>query len=232
MNNPNKHLLTEVLCAVWFDQNQPWDSTYFGIYFEKIRDLGFTNKQEQKGYQILIDPTKSNPNSQFVPPELESKFIFKNESKNRAIILARNYISFHQLAPYENWQTLINEIAMPGLDYYDKLGIGLNIIQVQSLYLNQYSLNLNENIGDYLNFLPNLDSTSIQENITFLSTYGIYPNKQLFLNVNGNINQSFEINNIILQCGCIVKKVEPSNFQSLAEEAHKESVKLYNSIIK
>lgn len=227
--NEIKHQLTEVICSVRFNQTQPWDSTYFGIYFELIRKHGYTEKQEQKSVQIVIN---ANPNAivNQSPSETETRFTFKNPKENRAIILSRNYISFHQLAPYKNWKNLINEIALPGLKEYNKMNLGGNIMQVQALYLNQYNLDISENLNNYLTFLPQFKSPAIEQSITFQSIYDIGSDRQLFLSVNGALNKVIEKKTIFLQCGCFINTINGIDFAELSQLAHDEANSLFNSI--
>ena len=168
MPEPNNNHIVEVLCAMWFEPVlNDWDSTYFGKYHDKILRKGFTEKQEQKQFELnfKIDPQTSNiPKN--ITESTQARMAFKNPSLGVAITLAPHYISFHKLAPYNNWDNLMTTIVTPFLSSYQELGLGKGLKEVQCLYLNRYLLDKGGHIGDIFNFVPLIEEGT-ETNLVF-----------------------------------------------------------------
>lgn len=217
---PDNKQLAEVLCGIWFDPTtNSWDSTYWGLFFEKIFELGYRDKEEQ-----VIIP---QPNGGLLPNVSGSRMIFKNSKARSAIILAPHFISFHKMSPYESWDHLIAEIVMPGLKIYQELGLGKNPREVQSLYLNKYVLTAPEKITDYLFFIPTISDTE-ELSISFQNLYGIDERSKLLLKVNGTAQN----NEYFFECSCTTKCFDAENVFDVAEIAHRKINEIHDKIIK
>ena len=121
MNYKNKHL-TEVVCGFEFERDSnPWDSTYFGQYFEKIKQDGFSEKQERKSLQIQFN------HSNFQAPMIstssgeDDEVIFKNNLKGWAILLGKSKISFHIVRDYKKWEDFRDNLIVPFYNKYLEL---------------------------------------------------------------------------------------------------------------
>ena len=180
MPTENKHQLQEVLFAFIYNKSSnPWDSTYFGKYYDAIQDLGFKDKEEQRAFEVKLE-VKADKNKRIEPQynEAEPKMLFRNTEKKYAILMANNYISFHKLAPYEKWESMLKEQIKPGLERYNKIGLGKNIEQVQMLYLNKYEFDENEKLSTIFSFIPSIEDFGIGRERNFLlqSQYDLEPN--------------------------------------------------------
>lgn len=233
---PNsKHHLAEVLCGFWFDNDSNnWDSTYFGKYFEKVSELGFTEKQEQKAVQVKFDlnPTQKGASTSEMK-EGEMRMVFKNPEINAAIILSRNYISFHKLPDYKGWDLLISEIVNPCLKAYREIGLGNNLVQVQSLYLNKYILKLDKKLSELFSFLPNTEDFGIgfEHNLVFQSQYELDPNINVTLKLNCNSNNLTKEKVAMLECSSFAKKINDISEDELIKSAHDKTNLVFNKII-
>src|ERR1035441_699963 len=232
--NKENHLLTEVMCAFWFDQNQnSWDSTYFGKFFELIESEGYNEKEEQKNFQIQFE-LKSNDlqNPGAKSDELPPKMVFRNKEKNYAIILTANFISFHKLAPYESWEKMLEEQIIPGLEKYFQMRLGKGLLQVQMLYLNNYAFPTDTNFSDHFHFLPLMDKLEIgtEKSINFISQYELEPNllSQIRLHTLPDNNQN---KGVFLECSCLsFNKSQSEDWKTLAQQAHDTNNKIFNII--
>jgi len=228
---PNNQHLVEVLFAIWFDPSQnEWDSTYFGKYYERVESRGYTEKQEQKPVKVKLDI--SHKNRQTEVTEDEPRMVFRNPTQKTAIILGNHFISFHKLAPYENWEKLIEEVVKPGLEIYFEMGLGRNMREVQCLYLNKYDLELakGERISKYFNFLPTIDD-SFETNISFQGKYDLPENKTVQLRLNGNSVQNEKMD-LFFECSCFVKSSsKDDDYLKLADIAHEQANSVFRKII-
>lgn len=238
MSNHDMHKLTEVLCAFWFapDKND-WDSTYFGKYFDIISKHGFTIKEEQKSVQLsmLLKPHDSGsglkPETDY--SEGEGRMIFRNEDKSKAIILSRNFISFHELGTYKGWDDLIDNLVNPFLEIYRSLGLGNETLQVQSLYLNNFSIPLEHKLSNVFAFLPNLEefSPSAESNVIFQSQYNLDPNLLVLIKLNGGINNTTHLKELILECSSFAVKHDNITDAQLIKDAHAQANSIFHKTI-
>lgn len=236
MAEENKHFLVEVLCGFWFNQEQnPWDSTFFGKFFELIERDGYTQKQEQQGYQVKFEFTSADvekPTAQ--TDKLEPRMLFKNPEKEMAILMAANYISFHKLVPYSSWEDLLVNQIKPGLERYSSIGLGKGLLQVQMLYLNKYVFSIDANLSDTFNFIPAVEKFGIgkERSLLFQSQYELDPNllQQIKLNSVPNPDNS---KLVFLECSCLaINKTGIDDWLAIASQAHETNNKVYNTITK
>jgi uncharacterized protein (TIGR04255 family) len=152
----NKHL-TEVICSFEFlEVSMKWDSIYFGSYFEKIRPLGFTERQERKAMKFQTLPGNSNTGS--IPPLTpEDQFVFKNPAKNWGITMSKGVISFHILKEYASWMIFRDELIVPFYTLYLDLGLGSGLRNCTVMYLNQFEKRVSDNLSDYFTIVSNID---------------------------------------------------------------------------
>ena len=224
---PTDQHLVEVLFAMWFDPSlNPWDSTYYGIFYEKIQTIGYTEKQEQKQVKIRVDVPKNETDLSHDEPRM----VFRNPNEDTAIILSKHFISFHKLAPYHSWERLFEVVVNPGLKVYNSLGLGKGIVEVQSLYLNKYELGNSEKASSVFKFLPTLDD-GIESSINFQGRYDLPEGKTIQLKLNGNIPQQGK-RDLFFECSCFVKSSSASeSYSNLAEIAHDEANKVFRKIV-
>ena len=234
MASEKKHQLAEVLCGFWFDPIQnPWDSTFFGKFFEVIEKDGYTEKQEQQGYQVKFEIRSADlekPTAQ--ADKLEPRMLFRNPIKNTAILMAANYISFHKLPPYVNWETLLDEQINPGLTKYNSIGLGKGLIQVQMLYLNKYIFNKDANLSDTFNFLPAVEKFGIgkERSLLFQSQYELDPNLVVQIKLN-SIPVPDNSKQVFLECGCMALNSKDSDdWFTIASQAHTTNNKVFVTI--
>lgn len=211
MNYKNKHL-TEVVCGFEFEKGSNlWDSTYFGQYFEKIKQEGFIEKQERKSVQVQFN------HSNFPTPMISSssgeddEVIFKNNSKGWAILLGKLRISFHITKDYKNWEDFRDNLIIPFYSKYLELGLGNGSRQCNMIYLNRFRKNSQEKLSDYFTVISEMDSS-----------FGEEPNsavQRIFNNNTGNLllarltaqTTKEGYKDISLECGAICISEERKN---------------------
>jgi len=232
-----KHELTEVVCALWFDSaSNLWDSTFFGKFYERIEPLGYDSKQEQKGYQVQfeIKSDQGEPKPTNQASEIGSRMVFRNTKMQYAIIMAENFISFHKLAPYKNWESLMKEQVVPGMREYIDIGLGNNIRQVQSLYLNKYTLSNEDTLSNYFKFIPSVQDfgTGKESNLIFQSQYQLEPNLLQEIRLNSILNPATNSHDIFLQCSCYSNPSNNQNWLTLCKDAHDQNNLTFKKITK
>ncbi len=229
MLDNNNHLV-EVLCGMRFDSTKnEWDSTFFGKFHDRISQYGFVEKEERKEFRVEFNLNKKVPIGNPGVEETGIKMVFKNPIQKSAITLSEGYISFHKLAPYENWDDLINTIAKPILKEYKELGIGNGIVEVQCLYLNKFEVSLENPASNYFHFLPEIINSS-QKNILFQSKYDLGNNSIINLSLRGNFEQSK--GDLFFECSCSTTPLADEDVFDLASISHTETNKVFKSVYK
>jgi len=226
----NEHLV-EVLCAIKFDPSQnEWDSTFFGKYHEIIEKRGFTEKKEQKQIEFDVEVSPAQHPSNIKEGKSQIQMIFSNPTQKSAIILKENFISFHKLAPYSNWDTLIAEIVNPALLEYRSLGVGKGIVEVQCLYLNKYVIEKDKTISEYLTFLPIIPN-SREAQVVFQGKYDLDQNNSVQLKLQMNANNP-SVKEAFFECSSFANALSPTeDFMVLAKKAHDNANSIYKLII-
>ncbi len=231
----SKHELVEVLCSFGFEPNaNPWDSTFFGEYYDKIKEIGYSEKQEQKGIQFKVEIDSRTPTTpRASADELETRMLFRNSTTNSAIILAPNFISFHKLKPYSTWEQFRSETIEPGMKIYQSLGLGLHgLLQTQMLYLNKYDFESGIGLSEEFRFIPEVDRMGFgkERSLRFQSQYDFDPNLIMQIKLNANSLPDGR-KDVVLECSCLAMNIEKtSDYFHLAELAHSKNNEIFRLI--
>jgi uncharacterized protein (TIGR04255 family) len=97
-----RHKVAEAICAFRFDPNQNvWGKKFNDDFFEKIKDTGFTIREEIQPVQVSVElkPDSMQARHQRAEPQT----VFKNEAQHYAILMSKDYVSFHTLNGYWGW---------------------------------------------------------------------------------------------------------------------------------
>jgi uncharacterized protein (TIGR04255 family) len=218
------HKITEAVCAFRFNPYaNKWDVTDYAMFYNKVKDLGFSNKQEIRPVQISFqqkpDEIHNNPQTQ----EGDIQMVFKNNVGNKAILLGPNFISFHSLNGYLGWEIFSGNFIKEILKIYFDLGFGNYLLNAQMLYINNFQLENNQKLSDYLTFVPQSENFGQGEELShlFQSVYHIAPNKQLQIKTILNISNPDRMKNVILECNCIATNTHNNiDWDTLSKDAH------------
>jgi uncharacterized protein (TIGR04255 family) len=120
----NKHLI-EVSCGFNFlNETVAWDSIYFGQFFDRIQQFGFSKREERKGFQINFEGKADGSKPPVTSSTVEDQVIFRNPDKGWAVIMGQNKVSFHIVKNYPGWDTFTKDLFEPLLKEYKSLGLG------------------------------------------------------------------------------------------------------------
>jgi uncharacterized protein (TIGR04255 family) len=218
----NGHLI-EVNCGFQFlNETTEWDSTFFGLYYEKIKELGFVEKQQRKGVQIkfegnLIDTDKSPITSS----QVEDQVVFRNNDKGWAIVMGKNKISFHIVKGYTVWNDFVGNFIKPFSELYKSLGLGNGTHQCSVVYLNNFIKPKTEKLSDFFTLISPLDAKFGLESNTFVQRIISDKDNLLIAKFNSLLNN--DNLNITLECGavCVNKtSIESQDWLQQADSTH------------
>lgn len=230
----NNHLL-EVNCGFHFTiNNSNWDSTYFGQFYDKIKDFGFNEKIERKGIQVTIKEDKEATKSRIASQEVEDQVIFKNSTKGLAIILAKDKISFHSLGKYINWSVFSKEFIKPMFEVYLNLGLGNGNVRCNVVYLNRFMIDNKSKISQHLNFFNEIDNLGDVYEIDS-NFQRVFKKNDLTLLLRGNcvVDKNTSNKVINLECGSIIdtEQVSNNNLLDIIDKVHYPIRELFENSI-
>ena len=217
----NKHLI-EVNCGFAFpNETTLWDSTFFGQYYEKIKVLGFSDREERKGVQIKFEAiVKSAKTSPISASEIEDQIVFRNPQKGWAILMGKGKISFHILKDYTKWDDFIEQFIKPFTELYKGIGLGNGTRQCSVVYLNRFAKKKEENLSDYFTMATQLDSKFGVETVT--SVQRVFNNtKNLLIAKLNSQTGNDDINTINLECGAICVNTDCLESDDWLNQAYK-----------
>lgn len=229
----NNHLV-EVNCGFQFpDETVAWDSTFFGQYYEKIKDLGFKNREERKGVQITFSGlTIDMKKPPVASSQIEDQVIFRNIEKGLAILLGKGRISFHCVRGYESWEVFLQDFIVPFSEHYKSLGLGNGKRQCSVVYLNKFVKNCDESLSDYLTIISPLEQKFGNEVMS--SVQRVVSNSKNLLIAKLNSQVIEKVQNINLECGAVCVNEDCMNSGDWAYQAsqtHEPILSFFEAII-
>ena len=226
----NQHLI-EVNCGFQFtEETTRWDSTYFGQYYDKIKNAGFIEKEERKGFQIQFAPNNSSSFA-FSNQNAEDQVVFKDSTKGRAILLGKDRISFHIIQNYTNWDDFLNLFIKPFIEYYFDLGLGNGARECSIIYLNRFSEPFSFKISDYFSIFSDVKNSYSE---IFTSGQRIFDNGDNLLIAKLNSQIQSNLNYVVnLECGATCKNIEckKQDWEVQANNTHKPIKVFFESLI-
>jgi uncharacterized protein (TIGR04255 family) len=232
MEYTNRHLI-EVNCAFQFpSETTEWDSTFFGMFYEQIKNDGFSEREERKGVQIKFDTSIKNSVSPPLTSEIEDVVIFKNNIKGIAIAMGKNKVSFHFIKDYSNWNNFVTTVIKPYSEIYKKLGLGNGMRQCSVIYLNKFIKPVNETLADYFKIITPINAEFGIENVTNIQRVVTNNSSLLVAKLNSQVLQNGY--NINFECGAINNNVQGmfnNDWVFQANQTHDPIRSFFESII-
>jgi uncharacterized protein (TIGR04255 family) len=229
----NNHKIAEVIGAVRFTTS--WNDEVMNRYAELVKNEGFTNREERVPVQISFQfqAGKSENPVSYSQNKENKELVLSNPNTQQAIIIGFNYISFHLLNHYQGWEIFF-PFVKSFLGKLNTLEIKQSIQHIQVMYINTFSVMMNENIADYLKFVPDMNDfgQGIEVHHNYQSNFFIQPNSQLFLRANIHTNFANSTKDIRLECSCVSSSYEEKkDLESLANQAHTIAVTSFKNVI-
>lgn len=202
MKYSNNHLI-EVNCGFQFlEETLPWDSTFFGQYYEKIKESGFSEKEERKGVQITFNELLGDTSkSSVATSQIEDQVIFRNAEKGFAILMGKGRISFHCVNGYSGWDVFLNDFILPYTKLYKALGLGNGKRQCSVVYLNIFAKNVDEKLSNYFTIISPLEQSFGVEIISSVQRVVSNEKNLLIAKLNSKVIENTQ--NINLECGAV-----------------------------
>ena len=152
------HKIIEAVCAFRFNPTENnWDIMSYAGYYNAIKEMGFSKKQEIKPLQFNFQLNVNNP--PIVPQIVEgaTQMVIRNEKEDQAILLGNIYISFHTINYYPGWEIFSDHLISIYLQKYFEIGYGKGLLSAQMIYINKFDLDKSKKLSDYLTFVPAME---------------------------------------------------------------------------
>jgi len=229
----NNHL-AEVYCGFQFpEETVVWDSTFFGQYYEKIRNSGFKDREERKGVQITFNGLLADSQKlPFATSQIEDQVIFRNNEKGLAILIGKGRVSFHCVRGYQRWDVFLNDFIIPFSEHYKSIGLGNGKRQCSVVYLNKFTKSADETLSDYLTIISPLEQSFGIEIIS--SVQRVVSNEKNLLIAKLNSQVVDKTKNINLECGAVCVNEECMNsddWSYQASQTHEPILSFFEAII-
>jgi uncharacterized protein (TIGR04255 family) len=226
--------LVEVNCGFQFPKETiAWDSTFFGQYYERIKELGFKDKEERKGVQITFNGLLvDSKDPDVATSQIEDQVIFRNREKGLAILIGKGKVSFHCVNEYKGWENFLNDFLMPFSEHYKALGLGNGKRQCSVVYLNRFTKSVDEKLSDYLTIISPLEQKFGIEIVS--SVQRVISNKENLLIAKLNSQVIEKIQNVNLECGSVCVNEECMNSNDWfyqANQTHEPILSFFEAII-
>ncbi len=232
----NKHLL-EVNCGFQFpNETTEWDSTFFGQFYEKIKNEGFNQKEERKGVQLTFKDSldnKSTSSPSLITQVVDDVVIFKNNTNGWAISMGKSKVSFHIVSGYESWDLFLNNFIEPFYKKYLDLGLGNGIRNCNLVYLNRFTKESGVVLSEYFSILNQVKTGFGVETSTLLQRVFLNESVLLVTKLNSNTNSNSQVE-VSLECGAVCNKAELMNdfdWKNQANITHEPIRDFFESII-
>ncbi len=233
MKYSNNHLI-EVNCGFQFiEETVVWDSTFFGQYYEKIRNLGFEDKEERKGVQITFNAVQAGfQNLPITTSQVEDQVLFKNIEKGLAILIGKGRISFHCIRGYQTWDVFLNDFIIPFSEHYRSIGLGNGKRQCSVVYLNRFTKSVEETLSDYFTIISPLEKKFGIEIISTVQRVVANDKNLLIAKLNSQVVNKTQ--NINLECGAVCVNegcMNSDNWGDQASQTHEPILSFFEAII-
>lgn len=233
MQYTNKHLV-EVNCGFQFpEEHVSWDSTFFGQFYERIKNSGFDQKEERKGVQLTFKGDFTNPSTLPVTASaIEDQVIFRNTTKNYAIILGKGKISFHIVNSYPGWDAFLSDLIKPFFNIYNQLGLGNGLRQCTIVYLNKFTKASDVDLSDYFTIVSHVEPGFGSEITT--SVQRMIANDKLLLIAKMHSQLDGHHKTIHLECGAVStneESMKSTDWLAHANETHEPIPTFFEAIV-
>lgn len=127
--------IAEALCEIHFEEGPKWNSTFFGLFHEKIRDE-FPETQEMQGLELGVQARPEGPVQHFRKVGIRMRF--GREDKTALVQLSENLLAINVLPKYPGWHNF-KPLILARLKDYVSVIQPKGIVRIGLRYINRIS---------------------------------------------------------------------------------------------
>ena len=104
-NYPNPPI-AEAVCQFDFEEPLAWTVVTPGVFYQKLSDQYPAEPDQQEQVQAVFGPSADGLSPEFSINRSANRYIYRDESLTRLVVLSPGSISVNSLRPYEGWPQL------------------------------------------------------------------------------------------------------------------------------
>ncbi|MCU0439346.1 MAG: TIGR04255 family protein [Raineya sp.] len=230
------HKIKEVVCLFRFDTSleTSWNVGKFADFYKEIEKFGFTKTEERRPVQVKFNISNDPKDFSSETIQNDLQIIYRTEEDYDAIIMSKDSLSVHALNKYDGWDTFFPKIEKYLGIYFD-LNLGRRLIDVQVMYINEFSIDIEEKLVDYLKFVPDMSSFSKGREINhvFNSDFFINDTIRVLINTICQTKTSAPPKKMVtVQINCTgTYPDDAADWQTLANNVHVNAVEVFKTVI-
>ena len=231
--NFNNHKIVESIVAYRFkSSNDDWSLTNLLEFYKIIQSEGFTQKQEIKPFMVDFQVNFEEEIQQ--PPKYTYQDIqmsFDNPENKYSIILAKDYISFHNLGKYTGWENFLI-LVEKYYGKYQEMGLKKTVDSFQNYYVNHFEFNSGEELSKYFKFIPNIKdfTNGIETANIFQTNFEVHENLELFVKGIFKLDKKNNKKILRLECCSTYKLNDSVDKKNYSQETHDSIVNAFKAI--
>ncbi len=155
-NNPP---IIEAVCEIRFEPGEKWDSTRFGLIWEKVQVV-FPQREELRHLDVRLVPGPEGV-QQKVTGQARVKYLQQDGLSFMQV--GENVVSVHRLKPYRTWAEF-KPVIVKGFSAYTQQAKPSGIRRAGLRYINRIPIPAqNGELVDYFDFLPSVGPAMLKE---------------------------------------------------------------------
>jgi len=142
--------IIEAICEFHFSSDIPWDLTFIGLIYEKLK-ASFPKKQ-QLPVSILVTAT-SNTNEQIGTVPMIPLVRFSDSNEKTLVQLGQSLLTVNRLKPYDSWEEFLPSIEK-GFKAYCEITNAKGLHHINLRYINRIDIPKSNKLEDSFQIRP------------------------------------------------------------------------------
>lgn len=236
-----KHKITEAVCLLRFaPDNEEQDELNFNLvldYLEKIRPQGFIHEQQRRPTKIIFKATPTGKITTPIQTTGETETVFFNKTERYAIILGRDFISFHSVDHYDGWDMFFPQVVEKYYNIYlQTINRDRTINYVQVIYINKLPIGSDQELATFFKSAPSVRDFGKGTEVAHSSQSNFIikedPKVELALKLIMENDLTQKTKEFMFECTCITHNISNKyTWKELADLAHISAVEAFKQSI-
>ena len=146
---PNQPV-TEAICQFEFEYALAWSALTPILFYQKLVDRYPVEPDQQEQVQASFGPSTEGSSPEFSISRSANRFIYRDTSRTRLIVLSPTNISANSIKPYEGWLSL-NDRLRSAINSLEEVGVVPPVSRASLRYINQIQLGVGAvELADYI----------------------------------------------------------------------------------
>ena len=131
--------ITEAICQFEFAEKLPWTVVTPALVYQKLATEYPLEPDQQEQVQAVFGPSSEGLSPEFSINRSANRYIYRDDTRSRLVVLSPTTISVSSLRPYEGWPSLLKR-GSHAVRVLQEIVAVPDIKQVSLRYINQIRL--------------------------------------------------------------------------------------------